>query len=86
MEDLKNRKTIRRYQQKEIPAELLNDLFEAAFHASTVGNMQTYSVVVTRDAARKAKLAPAHFHQPMVETAPVVLTFCIDLRRFSKWC
>ncbi len=86
MENLKHRKTIRQYQRKEIPAELLNDLFESAFRASTVGNMQTYSVVITRDPERKAKLAPAHFHQPMVESAPVVLTFCIDLRRFSKWC
>lgn len=48
--------------------------------------MQTYSVIVTRSAEGKAKLAPAHFNQPMVHTAPVVLTFCIDLRRFSKWC
>ncbi len=86
MENLKLRKTIRKYQQKDIPADLLNDLLESACRASTVGNMQTYSVVVTRDAGRKAKLAPAHFNQPMVQSAPVVLTFCIDLNRFSKWC
>ena len=79
-------RTIRKYQQKDITADLLNDLLETSFRASTVGNMQVYSVVVTRDAGRKAKLAPAHFNQPMVQTAPVVLTFCIDLRRFSKWC
>lgn len=83
---MKLRKTIRKYQQKDIPADLLNDLLESACRASTVGNMQTYSVVVTRDAGRKAKLAPAHFNQPMVQSAPVVLTFCIDLNRFSKWC
>lgn len=86
MENLKLRKTIRKYQQKDIPADLLNDLLESACRASTVGNMQTYSVVVTRDAGRKAKLAPAHFNQPMVQSAPVVITFCIDLNRFSKWC
>lgn len=86
MENLKQRRTIRKYQQKEIPAEVLNDLLETACRASTVGNMQVYSVIVTRDAARKAALAPAHFNQPMVQEAPVVLTFCIDLRRFSKWC
>jgi hypothetical protein len=48
--------------------------------------MQTYSVIVTRDAERKARLAAPHFNQPMVQTAPVVLTFCIDLNRFTKWC
>ncbi|AVM53476.1 NADPH-dependent oxidoreductase [Bacteroides zoogleoformans] len=86
MESMKQRRTIRKYQPKDIPADLLNDLLETSFRASTVGNMQVYSVIVTRDADRKAKLAPAHFNQPMVQTAPVVLTFCIDLNRFSKWC
>ena len=86
MDSLKQRRTIRKYQPKDIPADLLNDLLESACRASTVGNMQTYSVIVTRDAERKKRLAPAHFHQPMVESAPVVLTFCIDLRRFSQWC
>ena len=86
MEILKQRRTIRKYQQKDISSDLLNDLLDSAFRASTVGNMQVYSVIVTRDAERKAKLAPAHFNQPMVKTAPVVLTFCIDLRRFTKWC
>ncbi len=86
MEKLKERRTIRKYRSEEIRPELLNDLLETAFRASTVGNMQVYSVVVTRDAGRKARLAPAHFNQPMVQDAPVVLTFCIDLRRFSKWC
>lgn len=86
MDSLKQRRTIRKYQSKDIPADLLNELFESAFRASTVGNMQTYSVIVTRDAERKAKLAPAHYNQPMVQTAPVVLTFCIDLHRFSLWC
>lgn len=86
MENLKLRRTIRKYQQKDISTELLNDLLESACRASTVGNMQAYSVVVTRDDKYKAKLAPAHFNQPMVLEAPVVLTFCIDLHRFSEWC
>lgn len=86
MDSLKQRRTIRKYLPKDISVEMLNDLLETAMRASTVGNMQVYSVIVTRDAQRKEKLAPAHFNQPMVCNSPVVLTFCIDLRRFSKWC
>ena len=86
MESIKNRRTIRKYQSKDIPAELLNNLLEESFRASTMGNMQLYSVVVTRDQDMKMKLAPAHFNQPMVTSAPVVLTFCADFNRFSKWC
>jgi FMN reductase [NAD(P)H] len=50
-----------------------------------MGNLQLYSVVVTRSPEKKAQLAPAHFNQPMVTGAPVVLTFCADFRRTSLW-
>jgi FMN reductase [NAD(P)H] len=50
-----------------------------------MGNLQLYSVVVTRSAEMKAKLAPAHFNQPMVTEAPVVLTICADFNRTSSW-
>ena len=86
MNSIKNRRTIRKYTSQDIPNDLLNGLLEDAFRASTMGNMQLYSVIVTRDAAMKEKLAPAHFNQPMVTSAPVVLTFCADFNRFTKWC
>lgn len=86
LETIKNRRTIRKYQQKDITSDLLNDLLETSFRASTMGGMQLYSVIVTRDAEKKNRLSPAHFNQPMVKTAPVVLTFCADFRRFCKWC
>lgn len=85
-ETVKNRRTIRKYQQKDIPSDLLNNLLATSFRASTMGGMQLYSVIITRDTEMKAKLSPAHFNQPMVKGAPVVLTFCADFYRFSKWC
>ena len=78
IETVKNRRTIRKYLQKDISSDLLNDLLEASFRASTMGGMQLYSVVITRDSEMKEKLSPAHFNQPMVKGAPVVLTFCAD--------
>jgi FMN reductase [NAD(P)H] len=50
-----------------------------------MGNLQLYSVVVTRSAEKKQQLAPAHFNQPMVTKAPVVLTVCADFNRTSVW-
>lgn len=86
MDSIKNRRTIRKYKNQDIPANLLDGLLEESFRASTMGNMQLYSVIITRDAEMKKKLAPAHFNQPMVTSAPVVLTFCADFNRFSLWC
>ena len=85
IECMKKRRSIRQYTEQDVPEELLCELLEVASRASNTGNMQLYSVVVTRDPERKAQLAPAHFNQPMVTKAPVVLTFCADVNRFVHW-
>jgi nitroreductase len=84
--NFKDRKTIRKYQQRDVSEELLNQLLADAMRAATMGNIQLYSVVVTRDEERKRQLAPLHFNQPMAMEAPVVLTFCADFNRFTQWC
>ena len=87
MLDLLNQhRTIRKYTDQPIAIELLNQLLETACRSSNTGNMQAYSVIATTDSELKKKLAPAHFNQPMITQAPVILTFCADYNRFSKWC
>ena len=86
LEKMKNRRTVRKYTDQPVSEEMLNNLLSIASRASTTGNMQLYSVVVSRDPDNKQKLAPAHFNQPMVTAAPVVFTFCADFNRFIKWC
>ena len=82
---IKERRTVRQYSTQDVPDDLLNELLEVSARASNTGNIQLYSVVVTRDKSQKERLAPAHFNQPMVTNAPVVLTFCADANRFVKW-
>lgn len=86
MNTINTRRSIRKYADKEVGQELLDRLLAEASRTQTMGNMQLYSVVVTRSDEMKAKLAPAHFNQPMVTGAPVVLTFCADFNRASEWC
>ena len=86
LELLNQHRTIRKYKEQPISTELLTDLLEATCRTSNTGNMQAYSIVVTTDQELKDQLSPAHFNQPMVKQAPVVLTFCADFNRFSKWC
>lgn len=83
---IKERKTIRKYKEDDISPELLDELLTTAARSATMGNMQLYSAVVTRSEEGKAALAPFHFNQPMVTNAPVVITFCADFNRFTKWC
>jgi FMN reductase (NADPH) len=81
-----NHRSIRKFEQRPIEAEKLNRILNAATRASTTGNMQVYSIVVTTDNEIRRQLWEAHFKQNMVLEAPVHLTFCADFNRFSKWC
>ncbi|MEN8229458.1 MAG: nitroreductase family protein [Bacteroidota bacterium] len=83
---LLNHRTIRKYKPDPIPEAILEYILEAGTRASTTGNMQVYSIIITTEPAIKEELGPCHFNQPMVQEAPVVLTFCADFNRFNKWC
>ncbi|WP_245894474.1 nitroreductase family protein [Planomicrobium soli] len=78
-------RSIREYEDREVSPELLNQILEAGIRASSSGNMQTYSIVVTTDKELKKKLYSAHMEQSMVVDAPVLITFCADFNRMRKW-
>lgn len=90
MRDIKDilteRRTIRKYTSEPVDDELLNDIISMGCRSSTTGNMQVYSIIISRDSEKKRDLAPCHFNQKMITEAPVVLTFCADFNRFNKWC
>ena len=59
MKNLLTRKSIRKYSEKEVPDELLGRLLNEAARTQTMGNLQLYSVIVTRSCEMKERLAPA---------------------------
>lgn len=79
------RRSVRNFTGAAVSQELLDSILWQAAKAPTCGNMQLYSVVVTRDAERKKALAAQHFNQPATN-APVLLTICADFNRFTRWC
>jgi nitroreductase len=79
-------RSIRKYKPDPVPDRILERILEAGSRASTTGNMQVYSMIVTRDGDLRRQLWEAHFKQDMVLQAPVHITFCADFYRFSKWC
>ena len=86
MELLNNHVSIRKFKEKRIDEKLLESIIYSGSRASTTGNMQLYSVIVSRDKENIQKLAPFHFNQPLLKSAPVLLTFVADFNRFSRWC
>lgn len=83
---ISERRTIRKYRKEDVSDTLLDALLESAGRTQTMGNLQLYSVIKTRDEDTKQRLSPAHFGQPMVTEAPVVLTICADFHRTTRWC
>ena len=85
MDTIFKHKSIRQFSDRLPDKNLINKLLEAAVRASNTGNMQVYSIVVTTDEELRKKLAECHFNQP-ASKAPLHVTFCVDINRFSKWC
>lgn len=77
--------SIRRYRSTPVPEDVLSEILTTALRASSSGNMQAFSVIVTEDPDIKKKLSAPHFHQSMVREAPLFLTFCADFHRMRRW-
>jgi nitroreductase len=86
MELLNRHVTVRKFLKTVIEPKLLESIICSGSRASTTGNMQLYSIIITEDAEMKQKLAPLHFNQSVAVNAPVLLTFVADFNRFSQWC
>jgi nitroreductase len=52
----KAHRSIRSFTNQDIDDALLNDLLLAGLRSSSSGNMQTWSVIVTRDEGKKKQL------------------------------
>ena len=86
LETIFKHRSIRKYKPDPVQEKILNQILEAGTRASTTGNMQVYSMIVTKDTSTREKLWEAHFRQDMVKSAPVHITFCADFHRFNTWC
>ncbi len=84
--EIKNHRSIRKFKDQPIAQEAMTAILEAATRASTCGNMQCYSIIVTQDLQKIKAVSPLHFGQVERMNAPCVITICADVHRFSKWC
>lgn len=85
IEHMKQHRSIRKYKDQDVSDSDLNMILEAGISASSSGNMQSYSIIVTKNKEIKEKMYDAHFQQSMLMDAPVFLTFCADFNRMRLW-
>ena len=84
MKLLFERGSCRDFLDKKIPSEVLMAILEAGTHSPTGGNLQPYSIVKIEGQGTKDKLVEMGFQKFLAES-PVLLLFCIDLRRIQRW-
>ena len=82
LQSLFDRKSVRVYEEKPIPAEMKQAILEAAAQAPSAGCQQLYTILDITDPALKEALAESCDHQPFIAKAPLVLVFCADCK---KW-
>ena len=85
MRVLFERASCRKFLDREVPPDVLDQILKAGVHAATGGNLQPYSIIKIEDRAVRARLSELNYGQPYVEAAPVSLLFCIDWRRLERW-
>jgi nitroreductase len=78
------RRTQRRYSDRQVPDALVRLLLAAAFSASSKSDYQQASVIWVKDGARRAKLAALFPDMPWIGNSPVFLVFIGDARRLER--
>lgn len=82
IKSLYNRKSMRVYEEKQIPKEVKDMILEAAVQAPSAGCQQLYTILDITDQNLKEALSETCDHQPFIAKAPLVLVFCADCK---KW-
>ena len=87
IQQLHQRKSVRVYEDRPIGPEEKRAILEAALQAPTAGNMALYTILDITDQNKKNALAKSCDNQPFIATAPMVLIFCADYRRwYDTFC
>ena len=84
---LHERKSVRVYEDRPIEEGVKRAILEAALQAPSAGNMALYTILDITDSEMKQKLSVSCDNQPFIATAPMVLIFCADYRRwYDTFC
>jgi nitroreductase len=73
LEAIRHRRSIRKYQTKEVEKEKLNKILEAARWAPSASNKQPWHFIVVRDDETRKQLADIHTYGRFMKESPVVI-------------
>ncbi|MEE9340124.1 MAG: nitroreductase family protein, partial [Thermoplasmata archaeon] len=77
-EAMRNRRSIRRFEEKEVPRELVEGILETARWAPSGNNVQPWRFIVVTDRQKIARLSEAS-NQRWIAASPMVIICLSDL-------
>ncbi len=80
LEAIRTRRSIRKFQPREVPRELIRVLLEAAMLAPSARNAQPWQFVVIDDRKMLSEYGTKHPNAEMAKEAPLGILVCGDLR------
>lgn len=84
LEAIKGRRSIRAFKNRDVPAEIVEKLIDAARWAPSAGNIQPWEFIIVRKPKIKRRLVEAALDQVFIEEAPVVIVVCANEERSSQ--
>jgi nitroreductase len=78
LETIMHRRSIRDFEDREIPQESVDMLVEAVRWAPSAGNLQSRKFYFIFDQGIRKKLAEAALNQKFIEQAPLAVVACLD--------
>lgn len=84
-EAIKKRRSVRKFTNKNVPEDIIQQLLEAAIWAPSGGNLQTWHFIVVRNSKIKAGLTDATRGQGCIYGAPVVIVVCCNYLKSTKY-
>lgn len=82
LKELRERKSVRAFEKKEISQGIKDQIIDAAFQAPTAGAQMLYTILDITDPQLKKELSIVCDNQPFISKAPMVLIFLADTRRW----
>lgn len=82
---IKERRSIRDFEKRDIPEDVIDKLMDALIWAPSAGNLQSRKFYFITDSRLKRELASAALNQRFIAEAPLVVVGCTDSRIYSRY-
>ena len=81
---IRERRSIRRYKDKDLPLSVVGEILDIAKHTPSSGNIQNWKVIIVKDSEMKQQLAEASMEQYWMVEAPVHIVICNEYNKVKE--